>query len=78
MKTMVKTTGLFVLLCFCADCGHVTDVSPLSTLGAIFIASSTEDQDEKKLFRNMLIWGLAMALVGAVVWWFLFTVPRIP
>jgi len=59
-------------------CGHVTDVSPLSTLGAIFIANATEDQDKKKLFRNMLIWGLAMTPIGAVVCWFLFTVLRIP
>ena len=59
-------------------CGHVTDVSPLSTLGAIFIANATEDQDRKKLFRNMLIWGLAMTPIGAVVCWFLFTVLGIP
>jgi Na+/H+ antiporter NhaD/arsenite permease-like protein len=71
-------TDLLGLLSSIILCGHVTDVSPLSTLGAIFIANATEDQDKKKLFRNMLIWGLAMTPVGAIVCWFLFTVLRIP
>lgn len=74
----VGGTDLLALLSSIILCGHVTDVSPLSTLGAIFIANATEDQDRKKLFRNMLIWGLAMTPVGAVVCWFLFTVLGIP
>jgi Na+/H+ antiporter NhaD/arsenite permease-like protein len=71
-------TDLLGLLSSIILCGHVTDVSPLSTLGAIFIANATEDQDKKKLFRNMLIWGLAMTPIGAIVCWFLFTVLGIP
>lgn len=49
-------------------------VSPLYTLGAIFIANAAEDQDKKKLFKQLLIWGLVMTPVGAVVCWLLFTV----
>jgi len=71
-------TDLLALLSSIILCGHVTDVSPLSTLGAIFIANATESQDKKKLFRNMLIWGLAMTPAGAIVCWFLFTVLQIP
>ena len=71
-------TDLLGLLSSIILCGHVTDVSPLSTLGAIFIANATEDQDKKKLFRDLLIWGLAMSPVGAIVCWFLFTVLGIP
>ena len=71
-------TDLLGLLSSIILCGHVTDVSPLSTLGAIFIANATEDQDKKKLFRNLLIWGLAMTPIGAIVCWFLFTVLGIP
>jgi di/tricarboxylate transporter len=74
----VGGTDLLGLLSSIILCGHVTDVSPLSTLGAIFIANATEDQDRKKLFRNLLIWGIAMTPIGAVVCWFLFTVLRIP
>lgn len=71
-------TDLLGLLSSIVLCGHVTDVSPLSTLGAIFIANATEDQNKKKLFRDMIIWGLAMAPIGAIVSWFMFTVLRIP
>jgi di/tricarboxylate transporter len=71
-------TDLLGLLSSIILCGHVTDVSPLSTLGAIFIANATEDQDKKKLFRNLLIWGIAMTPIGAIVCWFLFTVLGIP
>jgi len=71
-------TDLLALISSIVLCGHITDVSPLSTLGAIFIANATEDQDKKKLFRNLLIWGLAMSPVGAIVCWLLFTVLGIP
>jgi Na+/H+ antiporter NhaD/arsenite permease-like protein len=73
-KIGAPSSDLLALLSSIILCGHVTDVSPLSTLGAIFIANATEDQDRKKLFRNMLIWGLAMTPIGAVICWFLFTV----
>ena len=47
---------------------HMVDVSPLSTLGAICIATAQIDQAEKgKLFRNLMIWGLAMAVFGSLV-----------
>jgi Na+/H+ antiporter NhaD/arsenite permease-like protein len=74
----VGGTDLLALLSSIILCGHITDVSPLSTLGAIFIAYATEDQAKKKLFRNLLIWGLAMSPIGAVVCWILFTVLNIP
>ena len=45
----------------------LVDVSPLSTIGALAIAAVPAGAaDTKKLFRNMLIWGFAMTLVGAV------------
>ncbi len=69
---------LLALISSAVLCGHITDVSPLSTLGAIFVANAAETQDKKKLFRDMVIWGLAMSVVGAVVCWFLFTVLGIP
>ncbi len=46
---------------------HLVDTSPLSTLGALCIASAGEHEDKAKLFRNLLIWGLAMSVVGAIV-----------
>ncbi|MDU4961948.1 MAG: SLC13 family permease [Sporomusaceae bacterium] len=46
---------------------HVVDTSPLSTLGALCIACAGDHEDKAKLFRNLLMWGLSMAVVGAVV-----------
>lgn len=46
---------------------HMVDVSPLSTLGALVIASYQSKEDRPKLFRNLLIWGLSMAVVGSLL-----------
>jgi len=58
--------------------GHLTDVSPLSTIGAIFLANAGPNTDKNRLFRHMLYWGMAMSVVGAVICWLFFTVLRIP
>ncbi len=44
----------------------IVDVSPLSTLGAMCIATVSEPSDAKVLFRQLLFWGLAMTIVGAL------------
>ena len=44
----------------------IVDVSPLSTIGALAIAARPEGEDERVLFRRMLIWGLSMTVVGAL------------
>jgi di/tricarboxylate transporter len=47
---------------------HMVDVSPLSTLGALCIASAPVGAEERSvLFRKLLLWGLSMALVGAAL-----------
>ena len=46
---------------------HLVDVSPLSTIGALCIASAPADVDTRKLFHALLAWGLSMTVVGAVV-----------
>ena len=46
---------------------HLVDASPLSTLGALCIACAAEHEDKQKLFRNLLIWGLSMSVVGAII-----------
>lgn len=44
----------------------IVDVSPLSTLGALCIATVSEPGDAKILFRQLLFWGFAMTIVGAL------------
>jgi di/tricarboxylate transporter len=46
--------------------GHLVDVSPLSTIGALCIASAPVTVDRRLLFNQVLAWGLSMAVVGAV------------
>ncbi|MBM3761629.1 MAG: C4-dicarboxylate ABC transporter [Acidobacteria bacterium] len=45
---------------------HLVDVSPLSTIGAICIASAGTEVDRRVLFRQLMIWGLSMSFVGAI------------
>ena len=52
--------------------GHLVDVSPLSTIGAICIAAAAASEDRKALFNKVLAWGLSMAVVGALVSWIFF------
>lgn len=51
---------------------HLVDSSPLSTLGALCIACAGDHEDKAKLFRNLLIWGLSMSVVGALACWLFF------
>jgi di/tricarboxylate transporter len=44
----------------------LVDVSPLSTLGALCLAAVVDRTQARDLFRKLLIWGLSMAVVGAV------------
>lgn len=48
---------------------HMVDVSPLSTLGALCLASVTDRAIQRALFRQLLLWGLAMAVVASALAW---------
>jgi len=52
--------------------GHLVDVSPLSTIGALCIASIPPGPGSKRLFNQLLAWGLSMTVVGALICWALF------
>jgi len=45
----------------------LVDVSPLSTIGALCVAALTDPEAARGLFRNLMIWGLSMTLVGALL-----------
>lgn len=47
--------------------GHLVDVSPLSTIGALCVAGAVAGEDRRRLFNRVLAWGLSMAGVGAVL-----------
>jgi di/tricarboxylate transporter len=52
--------------------GHLVDLSPLSTIGALCIAALPNEADGKKLFNQLLAWGLSMMIIGALICWILF------
>ena len=49
----------------------LVDVSPLSTLGALCVATVSDPSESRLLFRRMMIWGLSMSVVGALLCQFL-------
>lgn len=44
----------------------LVDVSPLSTLGALCIATISDPTESKTLFWQLLIWGFSMSVIGAL------------
>lgn len=46
---------------------HLVDVSPLSTLGALCVATLADPAAQRLLFRRLLSWGLAMIVGGALL-----------
>jgi di/tricarboxylate transporter len=50
----------------------LVDLSSLSTVGALFIAGAGPNVDARRLFNQLLAWGLAMTVVGAALCFVLF------
>jgi len=57
--------------------GHLVDSSPLSTLGALCLASASPSEDRAALFKKLLAWGLSMTVVGGVVCFIFFGLLKI-
>ncbi len=51
--------------------GHLVDVSPLSTIGALCVAGASAEES-RPLFNKLLAWGLSMSVVGALICFLLF------
>jgi di/tricarboxylate transporter len=52
--------------------GHLVDLSPLSTLGALSLAALPPTADARKVFNQLMAWGLSMTVVGAAICWIMF------
>jgi di/tricarboxylate transporter len=50
----------------------LVDLSSLSTAGALFIAGAAGFADTRKLFNQLLAWGLSMSVVGSALCYVLF------
>jgi di/tricarboxylate transporter len=51
---------------------HLVDVSPLSTTGALCVASIPAGPESRTLFNQLLAWGLSMSVVGSILCWLVF------
>ncbi len=51
--------------------GHLVDVSPLSTIGALCLAGASAEES-RPLFNKLLVWGLSMSVVGALLCYLVF------
>jgi di/tricarboxylate transporter len=51
---------------------HLVDVSPLSTIGALCLASAPIGENPRALFMKLLAWGMSMTVVGAIACYVLF------
>jgi di/tricarboxylate transporter len=51
--------------------GHLVDVSPLSTIGALCMAGAP-GAESHALFNRLLAWGLSMCVVGAALCYIMF------
>lgn len=54
---------------------HLVDVSPLSTLGALCVAAAAP-QERDALYRSLLLWGMAMIVLGGVYCFVAFSLLR--
>ena len=52
--------------------GHLVDLSPLSTIGALCLAALPPSVDARMVFNQLLMWGLSMTVVGGVLCWVMF------
>ena len=50
--------------------GHLVDVSPLSTIGALCLTGAADGN--RTLFNQLLAWGLSMSIVGALLCYLVF------
>ena len=51
---------------------HLVDLSPVSTIGALCLASAPSTEDARALFNRLLAWGMSMTIVGGVLCYLFF------
>jgi hypothetical protein len=67
----VGAVGLVVAL---AISSSVVDISPFSTNGALCVANA-DDQQRDTVFRQLMVWGMALVVAAPLVTWGLLVVP---
>lgn len=68
----ISPTRLVVALAISAT---VVDATPFSTVGALVVAN-TEDDERARIFRGLLLWGATMVITAPLLTWLIFIVPN--
>lgn len=71
MTGQVGAVGLVIAL---AISSSVVDISPFSTNGALCVANA-DDQQRDTVFRQLMVWGMALVVVAPLVTWGVLVVP---
>lgn len=67
----IRPTGLVVALAISAT---VVDATPFSTVGALVVANS-EEEERTRIYRGLLWWGVAMVITAPLLTWLIFILP---
>jgi di/tricarboxylate transporter len=67
----VGGTAMIIALAISAT---VVDSTPFSSVGALTLATAPEEE-QPKLFRTMLAWGISMAVTAPMLTWLIFILP---
>jgi di/tricarboxylate transporter len=56
----------WALICALGVCASIVDVSPFSTVGATFVATTVDETQHPRMTRLLLRWGMSMVVIGPV------------
>lgn len=57
----------WALICAIGVCASIVDVSPFSTVGATYVATTVDEEERPRMTKLLTRWGLSMVVVGPVV-----------
>ena len=57
----------WALICAIGVCASIVDVSPFSTVGATYVATTVDEQERPRMTTLLTRWGLSMVVAGPVV-----------
>lgn len=57
----------WALICAIGVCASIVDVSPFSTVGATYVATTVDEEARPRMTKLLTRWGLSMVAVGPIV-----------
>ncbi len=57
----------WALICAIGVCASIVDVSPFSTVGATYVATTVDEEARPRMTKLLTRWGLSMVVVGPIV-----------